>query len=512
MNEIQLKRIIKHHIDEYQNNIAVELESSHDKWFDDFGFPIFGETSKDYHEQVYFQSYFESYTRKMINGILKGIFDYELSYEMACPEFEYYGIYNGYTNSECEQKFGFEFVNRDEKIGYRYTTFAPEELERLLKESDVEKIKLIIWQSEEKPIGFCYDDDRVSVFSPYEWFCELFDELNPDEIDNMYQLIIDDVTKAVMQAKSMVSLVTLPGFTPSYIHKNRVTMVKDLEKEITLLSSFHVEHKDFKSTEENSKKLISKYGLPHYFLDKGLQHSLVGKSHFAKSFMTSEYLFHYFKSNPMFDYTPIVSGYIKSIEQLLHVICTSYRNSKHSWKKMSSFTLGKYTQYLKDSKDIFRQELEPNKQIVIDCLDSYRVESRNHLFHKDYFDSWDRVKLIREGTIFLYVALLGSVDMSFFNDTTLGILDDKYNTLFYLLDKNKMASYSMVLAGKEYVNLKKETRTEGISYDRHGMVKTKIKFKKLEHDDYVEIVISPDNMPSALWVIDSYGNKIKQLI
>ena len=73
-------------------------------------------------------------------------------------------------------------------------------------------------------------------------------------------------------------------------------------------------------------------------------------------------------------------------------------------------------------------------------------------------------------------------------------------------------SHSMVIAGNEYVNLKKETRTEGISYDIYGIIKTKIRFKKLEYDDYVEIIISPDNMPSALWMTDSCGNKIKQLL
>lgn len=64
MKQKQLIEILDDNINNYINNIAYELEQSHDYWFEDFGFPIFGETSKEYHEQVYFESYFESYTRK----------------------------------------------------------------------------------------------------------------------------------------------------------------------------------------------------------------------------------------------------------------------------------------------------------------------------------------------------------------------------------------------------------------------------------------------------------------
>lgn len=82
----------------------------------------------------------------------------------------------------------------------------------------------------------------------------------------------------------------------------------------------------------------------------------------------------------MFDYTPIVSGYIKSIEQLLHAICTSYRNSNNTQLDMSRFTLGSYIKYLKENTTIFRIDLQSELETIIDCLNRYRVESRDHLF------------------------------------------------------------------------------------------------------------------------------------
>lgn len=62
MKKDQIIKILDNNISSFLNNIAIELEESHDRWFEDFGFPIFGETSKESHEQVYFQSYLESYT------------------------------------------------------------------------------------------------------------------------------------------------------------------------------------------------------------------------------------------------------------------------------------------------------------------------------------------------------------------------------------------------------------------------------------------------------------------
>ena len=55
----RLSELINKCIDDYINNIAFELEQSHDRLFDSFGFPMFGETSYNYHEQVYYDSYLE---------------------------------------------------------------------------------------------------------------------------------------------------------------------------------------------------------------------------------------------------------------------------------------------------------------------------------------------------------------------------------------------------------------------------------------------------------------------
>ena len=511
MDNARLIRILNEQTDIYKNNIAIELESSHDQWFENFGFPIFGVTSKDYHEQVYFQSYLESYTRKMINAILKEIIDYEVSDEIKWPEFEYIGIYNGYTNSECEKEFGFEFINTDRKVGYRYAFFHYDEIDALLAKGNVEAIKLVLWQDEDELVCFEYGDDRASVITLLELFQELFDELSDDEIRSMYGLFVEYVTEAVEQANSMISLTTMPGFTPAFLHRIRAEVVSDLEKEVSDAKAFYVKNPSFKSTEDNSKELVTTYMLSQTFLQKKFAHAFVGTTDYAKSFLTSEYLYRYFKKNPMFDYTPIVSGYIKSIEQLLYSICTTYSYSKGIKQNMGSWTMGNYKYFIDENEEIIRNEIRPAKSSILACLESYRVESRNHLFHRDYFNGWERVEQIRKNTVFLYFTLLGMIDQELIsgNHRLLGMLDEAYDQLFCAVDKANANYYLIEIKGKVYSGMEKIRRVDGITYSWNGLIRNKILFRKFDYDHFVEVELSPKNMPSSIWSVDSQGNKNK---
>lgn len=295
MKENQLKELLEKEIADYINNIDLELENSHDQWFDNFGFPIFGETSKDYHEQVYFQSYLESYTRKMINHILRDIFEEELFDKFIWPEFKYTGVYNGYTNIEYEKEFGFEFIDIDKKIGYRYTDFQYNEIEDLLTKGNVNSIVLIVWNNKDEIIGFDYDDERVEVILLWDLFRDMFNGLNEEEIENMYNQFIKGISEAVNQANCKISLTTVPGFTSSYLFKTKGRTISDLQRNVKKLSFFSVNNENYKTTEEQSKQLIEKYKLSEYFLINKMEYAFVGSSYFAKSYLTSEYLYHYFK-------------------------------------------------------------------------------------------------------------------------------------------------------------------------------------------------------------------------
>lgn len=59
--------------------------------------------------------------------------------------------------------------------------------------------------------------------------------------------------------------------------------------------------------------------------------------------------------------TPIVSGYLKSIELLLDIICESFRNyHKIRCEEMKTFTLGNYIHFVDEHDNIFRDKLSWN--------------------------------------------------------------------------------------------------------------------------------------------------------
>lgn len=512
MRKEQLSQIMTEEVELFINNIAIELENRHDKWFDDFGFPIFGETSRDYHEQVYFQSYLESYTRDMINNILKKIFDDEVVEKIKWPELEFKrnNIYTGYTNKESEEKFGFEFINEDRKIGYCYTLIDPCTIDSKLQEFDVKKIVSISWEEQ----GACsvgYGDERVSCICIKELFQQIFEDEDNKVIDERVELFIKKMRDAVNRAQEMISLVTVPGFTPLYLFKNKPLILEDLVSEMQSLEKFNVKDVNYKQTEKESKKLIDEYRLVEFFLENKLEEAFIGSSKFAKSFLTAEYLFRYFEKNPMFDYTPIVSGYIKSIEQILHTICISYCSSKKMEKDMTKYTMGNYIDFLKNHSDIWREEVQEASNIIVKCLESYKIQDRNRLFHKDYFDDWKRVKAIRENTIFLYTVLLGATNKTVLksNKETLSLIDYRYNELFSVLNNSTSNMYSMEIDGEEYSGLVKKQRSKGLEFYKHGVIKNEIVFENIDSNQRIKV--SKNKMPEAIWETDICGKKTKKI-
>lgn len=508
MKKEELTKIIRNNVSVFIDNIKYELEHCHDYYFEEFGFPMFGAASRDFHEQVYFESYLESYTRKMINAILKEMLEQESADEIYWPEIECPGIYRGYTNIEYEKKFKFEFINFDTKIGYRYAFFHCDEIAELLKTENVEKIKLIIWESEDDTPGFGYEDVSAEVISLWGAFKELFYNSSEDENYEMYIFFVDEIKNAVNQAKNMISLSTIPGFTPQYIYKNRAKILATLQNEVKELKLFFVNSKSHKDIENDSKQLIEGHDLVNHFLDEKFDEVFVGKKNFAKSFLTSEYLYRYFKKNSMFDYTPIVSGYLKSIEQLLYSLCLTYKKTHKI--RYTLKTLNDYTNFINDNCNMLRSDIHRRKETIVNCLDRYRIETRNKLFHKEYFNKWDRVERIRKNTIFLYVVLLGSVDLSKFS-FDLEFLDDRYDRLFELLDNNGDKYYDLVFKDYKFFRMKKERRITGITFDEYGQIENKLTFIKFDHDNDATVVISKKHMPEEIWETNLLGKNRKRI-
>lgn len=206
------------------------------------------------------------------------------------------------------------------------------------------------------------------------------------------------------------------------------------------------------------------------FTKTGLFRVLLGAAEFAESFVTSEWLFHSLEGTEHYDYTSIISGYLKSVEQLLLQIvkANAGNNCKITLKSnkkadaiqagVTRYTyvfdkkkkdyvfrpisdgrefkieyidleatqmnymdsdLGTFEYFLRNNPHIFFSQLHQqsainNKSyctIIADMVSCFRAECRNGYFHTHNLKDWDTVVKIRENALMIYTLLLGGCNL-----------------------------------------------------------------------------------------------------
>ena len=165
------------------------------------------------------------------------------------------------------------------------------------------------------------------------------------------------------------------------------------------------------------------------YLDKKRYSVLLGERDFAESFFTAEWLFINYPGSEKLDNTYVVSGYLKSIEQLLWAIIFIIgrgkkighgRNRTDIYNDENIFTtLGDFSSFLEEyrsSNNLCASNIDSrHTRIVLDYLKSqiedFREKHRNGYFHKDNLSA-DRVQDIRKKTLLLYFLILGTLNIS----------------------------------------------------------------------------------------------------
>lgn len=191
--------------------------------------------------------------------------------------------------------------------------------------------------------------------------------------------------------------------------------------------------------------------IENYVSDK-LYRTMIGTNEYAESFITSEWLFHSLKEKKNFDYTSVISGYLKSIEQLLFKIVMlnvnngckismsrasdiieeakknnviAYGRKKGKWKefpikengynyieltdtqsKYMDSSIGTFEFFLRNNPHIFIEN--SLAEIVADMVSCFRTECRNGYFHTHNLKEWTIVEKTRDNAIYLYFILLGT--------------------------------------------------------------------------------------------------------
>ena len=153
---------------------------------------------------------------------------------------------------------------------------------------------------------------------------------------------------------------------------------------------------------------------------------LLGNSDFAESFITSEWLYKKYVSLDELDNTFIVSGYLKSIEQLLWDIVYIVGQgrkikdipiSEDNVEEIDK-TLGALQYFLSNwyNDDLFQLSFENETRYVMKYLkkqiSDWRKQYRNGYFHKHNLCDKNKIEAIREETYFLYLLILGSLKLT----------------------------------------------------------------------------------------------------
>lgn len=153
---------------------------------------------------------------------------------------------------------------------------------------------------------------------------------------------------------------------------------------------------------------------------------LVGDNEFSKSFYTSEWLYKSNSKDNMLDKTYLVTGYIKSVEQLLSYIVKS-QSSKYKIAVLDHgglkevpansneslhATLGNMVYFLKsfENRSIFFDGVSSKAiKTISSIIQEWIKNERNGYFHKHNINNLDKVDNIRNSTLLIYFLLLGSI-------------------------------------------------------------------------------------------------------
>lgn len=530
------------------------------------GFPFLETSSKDYELQKYFEVRLEHYIRTiLVNEVFRltlenkgvGVYSSELPSNYQTKECFF-------TNQEYERITGCEFIAEyeDKTVMYRYTDISSKDAIGLISDFE-DQIIIINWTCPAKADN---QDDQILPNGKIIKHCSLYDLFfERIGIDN-YNGFISFLTGMVIEFQEFIGVKSVPKLSPFSLGdfrfeieeniKNYIYKIKDFIKADTKIKElgyldiegidygYRIINEDnnekYAKSVEISKRLLKYSNILEIFESKKIYRYLIGGSDFAKSFITSEYLYKQYDCDDCFDYTSIVSGYLKSVEQLLlHIANFSkdkgYRIKNNGKKKDDkgkkpfkiSFekendgwfdtTIGSLIYFFDDNKSDLLIVDDAYKTAIIDCLHCYRIECRNNSFHLDNNYNWSKVENIRWNTFLVYILLLTCCklgDTEWQTNKEFKIInDDRLERLFNFISSGRREIFEFVFIGENNVIetiMVKHVPTESSypTYNSIGQIKSVLlTFESIT--DHRKVFISRMNVPEEMYYVNANGEKVK---
>lgn len=450
---------------------------------------------------VYEENFLEGCTRVfLVNPIMKILLDiYEID-----NDWKFGHTYANFRISNREYELGnfieFIAVLNEEKVGVRYTRDSYSLEEKTTMDRDYRFL-----YNKEKIPGFevLHSVDKVYILNWAElsdaekFFAEYFTK-------EIFDIVITAAKEAVKKAKDIISLSAVPQLLPNnMLNFKQYILEKFSHKNMETLSYKFKDGSHVNRLEEKDIQLMNKN-----FFELDYRQAIIGKEDFARSFITSEYLFTTIKEGLSIDYTSVVVGYLKSVEQLLYLLyvsafegkskktywdrcnypqnfdktktykyrCDPYNNQeacmqgkychkkkacmqeKYCHKKKtgdSAPAMEELTRFLRYYDKMWVVS-ETGKEFIFECLEDFRKSCRNSHFHKDNIDAsqYDIVKRISDNTqMCLYFLLSGFklLDSSVSADKQLGVIDYKFELFYQDIRHKRRRFFKSVMDGKENI-------------------------------------------------------------
>lgn len=521
----QIERKLNLIADEFINFIRrrIRIKDIHSKRYN-YNFDILGIANDDYYEYKHIEREMSAIVREnLINKSLRMLFRLHgiQTKWVASNKHLSFADLNWY-----EEVFSGEFIVNNCIIRYSSLFGNDYRLLNVIKKHKIKKIYIIDWTKEE-----CYHDEKRCSIPELSKYIEVNLSLKSFFIDffseEVYDLFIDIVKKAVKTANYEIGFQTIPTLSLHHLSDFRNNRIK------------HFQEFDFKSLEYVHETTNNVSGITkednncvyNNFINNKLYHLFICNADFSKCFTTSEYLYSVFKNGDKLDYTAIVSGYLKSIEQLIYElmkICLNYtteklwitrkrglnrirnrdkkayldnnsrENPNNNGHYQISFTpnsepyfdtsLGSLIWFFHDYKSLWRLSDQSFDYLFgfNGILQKYKQECRNEHFHKDNIYDYKKVERIRNNTILLFFLILGSINDEKIIDQLCKLYQQNGISTFDNLCRNliKLPRSQMNF----YIQFEGDTEIKAIRileqdeplYDENGSLKdTKIIFAKV---------------------------------
>lgn len=488
-----------------------------------------------------------------------------------------------YSNTAFGRDYPFAFIveNKNGRIGYRYSTiedyshlpsfnipiepYSDLKILSLFNKYQINRITTIEWENTTSLTSKhkCnIRNDELSKHIDYITICGFITEYFSDELCQYY---INSIRKAVEEAYKEIGYQTVSNLSPKHLSDFREQIIKDLEEfdlNNTPYSKFsgdgNLEHIKLDLLQQNDYDIIS-----NICFNNKIVYSLTGQHDFAKCFITSEHLYHIFKTDSQcyYDYSAIVIGYFKSVELLLKeaMNATPYnenlkiRRSKsikvhnedneesgrnnsdsnadripfiESNKPYFNTMMGSLIHFIKSNQYGWRIS-DTSKEIIIQCLLNYSQGCRNAHAHKEIISDFNTVEAIRTNTILCLLYLLGGYkiyDNPSADSTDNTAVDQEYNCFYKAVKIIPVERFIIKPYNRDEIKAIRLYDQNETEYDDIGNIITGIEFAIVDSfsiGDYRQflsqikpsqkLTISKDNIPEKMWRIFDNGQEIKRV-